>query len=88
MADRAMGIKEFNEEVLKQLAAALNNFAGSATLAQLSDPKYVAGMEALIGSDLITVDDVIRGKDLVSTIKEKSIGDVRNILGTQYYSAM
>ena len=88
MADRAMGIKEFNEEVLKQLAAALNNFAGSATLAQLSDPKYVAGMEALIGSDLITVDDVIRGKDLVATIKEKSIGDVRNILGTQYYSAM
>ena len=88
MADRAMGIKEFNEEVLRQLAAVLNNFAGSATLAQLSDTKYISGMETLIGSDLITVDDVMRGKDLVETIKGKSIGDVRNTLGKQYYSAM
>ena len=84
MADRDMGIKEFNEEVANQVGAILDNFVGSATVEQLSDPKYIEGVKALMETGVITPEDIASGKTIGEIIKGKKVGEVRAALGTEY----
>ena len=88
MADRAMEIKEFNEEVAKQTGDVLDNFAGSATIEQLSNPKYVEEIEILTNRGVITTEDIASGMAIEDIIKGKALGEVRNVLGTEYSAAM
>ena len=67
---------------------AIEEFVGRATLEQLSDSKYVEGIEILIDRGVITAEDIVSGKEIGTIITENKIGEVRAALGEEYSTAM
>ena len=88
LANRAMTIKDFNEEVAKRVDSLLDNLLKNITVEKLSDKDYVEGIKLLLSKGVITVEDIQSGKTFAEIIKSKTIGEIVNALGNDYETKM